>query len=95
MESQKQQIEKRIKQMPPSCRKNYLRAMKGRSLKSAVKAFCVECVGWAREEVKLCTDLGCPLYPYRPTSWDYKAYSQPQIKPLESKKSDQSGLLLS
>lgn len=88
MLSQEQQIEKRLSQMPSIYGKNYRRAMRGRSLKSAVKAFCLECVGWQREEVKLCTDLGCPLYPYRPTSWDYKVYSGPQIKPVESKQSD-------
>jgi len=88
VESQKAQMQKRLDEMPDIYRKTYQRAMRGRSLKTAVKAQCLECVCWQREEVKLCTDLGCPLYPYRPTSGDYKVYSQPPIKAVESKKSD-------
>lgn len=66
MANQQQEIEKRLAQIPVSSRNTYLRAMKGRSLKTAIKAQCLECVGWIREEVEKCTDLGCPLYPYRP-----------------------------
>jgi len=44
----------------------YKKAMGGRSRKMAIKAFCLECVGWQRNEVVLCTDKNCPLYPYRP-----------------------------
>ena len=76
MLSQEEQIEQRLQDMPKSYRSNYRKAMRGRSMKAAIKAQCLECVGWVRNEVKLCTDLGCPLYPYRPTSWDYKAYSR-------------------
>lgn len=31
----------------------------------AVKAFCIECNGYDREEVKRCTSTVCPLYYYR------------------------------
>jgi hypothetical protein len=58
--------------MPDIYRKNYQKAMTGRSMKRAIKSFCLECVGWQREEIKLCTDLGCPLYPYRPTGGHYR-----------------------
>jgi len=75
---QDEQIEKRLAEMPNSYRRKYLRAMSGRSMKSAIKSFCLECVGYQREEVKLCTDLGCPLYPYRPTSASYTV-RHPQI----------------
>ena len=44
----------------------YRRAMSGKSRKAAVHAFCLECVGWERNEIALCTDRECPLYPYRP-----------------------------
>ena len=69
---QDEQIAERVGQMPRSFRNVYQKAMSGRSMKSAIKSNCLECMGWQREEVKLCTDLGCPLYPYRPTSFDYK-----------------------
>lgn len=46
--------------------KLYDKAMTGKSRKSAMKAFCLECCGWERTEVHLCSDTGCPLYLYRP-----------------------------
>ena len=32
----------------------------------AVKMQCLECVGFVRDEVQLCTDTRCPLFQYRP-----------------------------
>ncbi len=61
-----EQIEQRRKQIPDIHRANYDKAMRGRSMKAGVKAFCLECCGWQKEEVRLCSDLACPLYPYRP-----------------------------
>jgi hypothetical protein len=66
MKTQQEQIEQRRKQMPDIHRANYDKAMRGKSMKAAIKAFCLECVQWQKEEVRLCTDLGCSLYPYRP-----------------------------
>jgi len=60
------QVAKRLKQMPKLYRDIYRRAITGKSLSSATKAQCLECTGWVRKEVNLCTDEGCPLYPYRP-----------------------------
>ena len=31
----------------------------------AIKNFCFECSGEQLKEVKKCTDLNCPLYPFR------------------------------
>ena len=59
-------ILKRLIEMPSSCRKLYLRAMSGKSLRAAASAQCIECVGWQRDEVRECTDPACPLYRYRP-----------------------------
>ena len=64
--TQESAIAKRLSDMPETCRRTYLRAMQGRSLAAAVKAFCMECVGWDRSEVARCTAPACPLYPYRP-----------------------------
>ena len=59
-------IARRLSDMPETCRRTYLRAMQGRSMSAAVKAFCMECVSWDRSEVARCTAPACPLYPYRP-----------------------------
>ena len=65
-EAQESAVARRLSDMPETCRRTYLRAMRGRSLAAAVKAFCMECVSWDRQEVARCTALACPLYPYRP-----------------------------
>lgn len=40
---------------------------RAKSRKAAIRSQCLECVGYAIIEVKLCTDIGCPLYRYRIT----------------------------
>jgi hypothetical protein len=59
-------IQKRLSDMPGIYRNNYKKAMKGRNRTAAVKAFCLECVSWQRNEVKDCVSVECPLYLYRP-----------------------------
>jgi hypothetical protein len=61
-------IEQRRAQIPKLYRAIYDKAVRGNSRKAAMHAFCLECVCWQIKEVFLCTDLGCPLYPYRPQS---------------------------
>lgn len=61
-----EKIAERLQQMPKIHRANYREAVSGRSRKSGIKAFCLECVQWQKEEVRLCTALACPLFPYRP-----------------------------
>lgn len=60
------EIAKRLEDTPETMRRTYLRAVSGRSKPAAIRAFCAECVGWDREEVRRCTAPACPLYPYRP-----------------------------
>ena len=36
------------------------------SPRTAIKAFCLQCVGYMREDVARCTALACPLHGYRP-----------------------------
>jgi len=67
--------------IPEQYRIVYKKAMGGRSRKMAIKAFCLECVGWCRSEVALCTDYNCPLYPYRP----YKQAAKPPKKNIDFK----------
>jgi len=57
----------RLKEMPVSHRLGYLRAVRGKAApRAAIRAFCLECVGWDRHEVGMCTATACPLYKYRP-----------------------------
>jgi hypothetical protein len=53
--------------VPKKLQKLYQTSMSGRNQASAIKFFCLECVGYDSEEVKNCTDSGCSLYPYRVT----------------------------
>ena len=57
-----------LRDVPVKFQRIYRRAMTGKSRKAAMHAFCAECCGYQIKEVYLCTDLGCPLYPYRPQS---------------------------
>ena len=57
---------KRRDDMPAAYRPNYEKAMSGKSLRAATKAFCIECVQWKRNEVRLCPSVACPLWLYRP-----------------------------
>ena len=60
-------IARRASEMPKAYRPNYLRAARGKaSPRMAIKAFCLECVGWQRQEVRRCTGVACPLWRYRP-----------------------------
>ena len=60
-----EKIEKRLNDIPQKYKNHYRKAMTGKHRASAVKAFCLECMGWEREEVRKCTSVACPLYPYR------------------------------
>jgi len=60
------QIAERLRQMPKSQRANYLKAQEGNSRCAGIRAECLDCMGYKIEEVRQCTVLGCPLYPYRP-----------------------------
>lgn len=53
-------------QIPRSYRAIYDRAASGRSLRAAVNSFCLECCHFQIEEIRNCTDLGCPLFAVRP-----------------------------
>ena len=44
----------------------FRRAYGGKSLRGAVNAFCIECMGFDAAEVRTCTAPACPLWSYRP-----------------------------
>lgn len=61
--------QRRVSSMPESMRKSYLKTRKSKSKAAAVKAFCQECMGYLRNEVRDCTAQACPMWyvrPYRP-----------------------------
>jgi len=66
MKTDSERIAERRADTPVSCRKNYDKAMSGKSRPAGVKAFCLECMGWDKGEVKACDTVQCPLFPYRP-----------------------------
>ncbi len=76
----------RLRQIPEAKRELYQRAMSGRDPEAAMEASCLDCCGWVDEEVFLCTDPGCPLYPYRPQSKFSEKYieSKPNEKKLKN-----------
>ena len=65
-EARRPYVEKRLLEMPRNYRKTYISAMRGRSRKAALAAFCAECMCWSRRDVRRCSALGCPLHLYRP-----------------------------
>jgi hypothetical protein len=44
-----------MRDIPTKYEKLYKRAMSGKSRKAAIRAFCLECVGWSEYEVSVCT----------------------------------------
>ena len=57
----------KAKDMPEIYKKNYLASVSGKaSPRNAIKAFCIECMGYARGEVTNCDTIDCPLNLYRP-----------------------------
>jgi hypothetical protein len=65
-DTRQQKVAKRIAQMPKVYRKIYEKAVAGNSKAAAIKAFCLECCMWQKNEIINCTSLACPLFPYRP-----------------------------
>jgi hypothetical protein len=60
-------LTKRVAAVPPLYRAAYVKAVSGNlSPRQAIKAKCLDCCGWQREEVRHCTVRGCPLWPLRP-----------------------------
>ena len=55
----------RLASMRPKYRKMFNRAWTGQSRKAAIRAFCLECVGYSESEVSLCTAPACALFEYR------------------------------
>ena len=62
-----EKVAKRAETVSPKYRIGYLRAAAGKvSPREAIKAKCLDCCCWQREEVAHCTVVCCPLWRYRP-----------------------------
>lgn len=57
---------KDVKRYAPRYLNTFRRAFGGKSLRAAVNAFCVECMGYEASSICDCTAPACPLFPYRP-----------------------------
>ena len=62
--TQKQMIH--LKGIPSRYRGIFKAAYVGRSLRKAVSAFCLDCVGLDPDEVRKCSAPTCPLWSVRP-----------------------------
>ncbi len=56
--------------IPKAYRPNYLKAMAGKSKAAALKAKCLDCTNWQRDEIAGCPVRTCSLWPYRPYARD-------------------------
>jgi hypothetical protein len=60
-------MEKAISEAPESAKNTLREAFSGSaSPRRAIKAMCLTCVGYDRQEIKNCSAHGCPLWKYRP-----------------------------
>ena len=54
-------------EVPELYKAGYIRALSGGgSPRSAIKAFCLYCVGYVRKDVTDCQARNCPLWAFRP-----------------------------
>ena len=56
---------KYLAEIPARQRSIFLQAWSGRSRKAAIRAACIECMGFQSAEVNRCTRPACALFPYR------------------------------
>ena len=62
----KAMMEKKLKDMPMSCRNIFKNACTKNSKKTAIQAMCLECTGYDRKYIEKCPSLACPLWLQRP-----------------------------
>lgn len=52
--------------MPSAYRPVFQRAYAKKGRKAAINAFCLDCMGYGRDDVGACEAVACPLWEYRP-----------------------------
>lgn len=55
-----------LNELPSIYVATFQKAYSGKSKSAGVKAFCLSCVGYLRQEVRDCSATHCPLHQYRP-----------------------------
>ncbi len=78
------QVDKRLAEMPRAYRATYRKAVEGKSLRACINAFCLECMGWQRDEVRKCTAPACPLWSVRPYRERHRASQEPHKTALKA-----------
>jgi hypothetical protein len=69
-----QKRDRQIRTAPVSCQGILRRAIRGTASKrDAIKAMCLECIGFERRAIRECTGYACPLWRYRPYQADIAA----------------------
>ena len=67
MDGSQARIEKHIGDIPVRYQPLFNRSISGKvSPREAIKAKCLECMGYKKAEVRLCTAPTCPLFTLRP-----------------------------
>ena len=57
----------RLATTPVSCQGHFVAAWSGKCApRRAIKAFCLECLGFDRQAISECTGWACPLWNFRP-----------------------------
>lgn len=51
-----------------SFRKQWIKALQKKSMRSAVNAKCQNCMCWQTAEIRECNNITCPLWQYRPNA---------------------------
>ena len=55
-----------VSEAPVSYKRIFERAYTTNRKSIAIKAFCLRCVGYLKNEVRDCSATGCPLWTHRP-----------------------------
>lgn len=55
-----------VRKTLPSAVNAFTQAYEGKSRVAAIKAFCLECIGFNRDEIRKCSAPWCPLWAMRP-----------------------------
>jgi hypothetical protein len=66
-----------IASAPVRCRGILQRAYRGRSKAATIRATCLRCVGYLRDDVTNCSAYKCPIWPVRP----YQRADEPDDEP--------------
>lgn len=59
-----------LAEVPTTYRPVFERAFTTNSKVAGIRAFCLRCVGYLRNDVRHCTAYACPLWPHRPYQGD-------------------------